>query len=94
MEEVFNVLSENIIKIPQITIPAIGNQGQKGTLNGLRLSGLVFLSIKTARQIITKDVNVPKLQSAADIFKSINKPQIITTIPDIQVITCGVLYFL
>ena len=70
-----------------IKIPKTGNQGQKGTLNGLGLLGSVFLNIKTATQIITNDVNVPKLHKAADIFKSINSPQTITTKPDIHVIT-------
>lgn len=93
-DEVLRVFSEKIIKIPQITIPSNGNQGQSGTLNGLGLSGAVFLKISTARQIITKEVNVPKLHSAADIFKSINRPHKITMIPEIQVIMCGVLYFL
>ena len=82
-----SVFSENIINTPQIKIPASGNQGQNGTLNGLCLFGSVLRKISTASQIITNDVNVPKLQSAADIFKSINSPQTITTRPDIQVIT-------
>ena len=37
-------------------------------------------------QIIINDVNVPKLQSSADRFKSINNAQTITTRPEIQVI--------
>ena len=68
-------------------IPATGDHGQNGTLNGLGLFGSVFLNINTAIQIITNEVNVPKLHNAADIFKSINKPHTITAIPVIQVIT-------
>ena len=75
----------------QVKIPKIGNQGQNGTLNGLGLSGSVFLKIRTAIQIIINEVNVPKLQSSADRFKSINSAQIITINPDSHVITCGVL---
>ena len=71
----------------QLIIPKIGNQGQNGTLNGLSLSGSVFLKIRTAIQIIINDVNVPKLQSSAEIFKSMNNPQSITIAPAIQVIT-------
>ena len=61
-----SVLREYIIKTVQIIIPAIGNHGHNGTLNGLGLSGSVFLSIKTAIHIITNDVKVPKLHNAAD----------------------------
>ena len=88
--------AENLqyIRARQVKTPNIGNQGQNGTLNGLGLSGSVFLKIKTAIQIMINEVNVPKLQSSADRFKSINNAQIITTKPEIQVITCGVLYFL
>jgi hypothetical protein len=43
--------------------------------------------IWTAIQIIINEVNVPKLQSSADKFKSINNAQIITTSPEIHVIT-------
>ena len=93
-EDVFRVFSENAMSIPQIIIPIIGSHGHNGTLNGLGTSGAVFLNINTARQIITKDVNVPKLHSAAEMFKSINNPHNITIAPDIHVITCGVLYFL
>lgn len=75
-------------------MPKIGNQGQNGTLKGLSLFGSVFLNINTAIQIIIKEVNVPKLQSSAEMFKSINKPQMITIKPEIHVITCGVLNFL
>ena len=82
-----SVFNENKISIPQIAMPASGNQGQSGTLNGLGLSGAVFLKISTARQIITKEVNVPKLHSAADIFKSMNNAQTITINPDNQVKT-------
>ncbi len=71
----------------QLIIPKIGNQGQNGTLNGLSLLGSVFLKIRTAIQIIINDVNVPKLQSSAEIFKSMNNPQSITIAPAIQVIT-------
>ena len=93
-DEVVKNFIENIINPPQVIIPKIGNNGENGTLNGLGLSGSVFLKIKTAIQIIMKDVNVPKLHSSAEIFKSINKAQITTTIPEIQGKTCGVLYFL
>lgn len=81
-------LNLQYIKARQVNTPSIGNNGQNGTLKGLSLLGSVFLRIKTAMQITIKDVNVPKLQSSADIFKSINKPQIITIKPDTQVIIC------
>ena len=68
------VVNVTIIKIEQISIPAIGNQGHNGTLNGLGLFGSFFLKIKTATHIMMNDVNVPKLHNSADIFKSINKP--------------------
>ena len=87
-------LNLQYIKPRQVNIPNIGNQGQNGTLNGLGLSGSVFLKIRTAIQIIINEVNIPKLQSSAERFKSINKAQIITIKPDNQVIICGVLYFL
>ncbi len=67
-------------------IPNIGNNGQKGTLNGLGLFGSVFLNIKTSIHIITNDANVPQLHNSADIFKSINKEPMITIKPEIQVI--------
>ena len=51
-------------------------------MNGLSLFGSVFLKIKTAIQIIINDVNVPKLQSSAEIFKSINNAQTITIKPE------------
>ena len=54
-------------------IPINGRYGQNGTLKGLGLFGFVFLKMSTAIHIITKDVNVPKLHNAAEIFKSINK---------------------
>ena len=93
-DEVLRVLSEKIISPPQKSIPKIGNRGTKGTLNGLFLSGSVFLKIKTIIQIMINDVNVPKLQSSADIFKSINKEPIITTRPQTQVKRLGTLVFL
>ena len=89
--EVAFALNLQYIKDKQVKIPKIGNKGQNGTLNGLSLFGSVFLKIRTVIQMIINDVNVPKLQSSAEIFKSINKAQTITIIPEIQVITCGVL---
>ena len=79
-------LNLQYIKAKQVRIPSIGNNGQSGTLNGRFLLGSVFLKINTAMQIIINDVNVPKLQSSAEMFKSINKPQRITISPDTQVI--------
>lgn len=93
-EDVVKNFIENTIKPPHVIIPKIGNTGENGTLKGLGLSGSVFLKIKTAMQIIINDVNVPKLHNSADMFKSINNAHITTTIPEIQVKTCGVLYFL
>ena len=90
-----DVLSEPIeytIKPPQHKIPRIGNNGTNGTLNGLGFSGSVFLKIKIATHTIINDANVPKLQSSADMFKSINKAPRITIKPESQVTTCGVLY--
>lgn len=84
--EVAFALNLQYIKAKQVKIPKIGNNGQKGTLNGRSLFGSVFLSIKTAKQITINDVNVPKLHNSADIFKSINNPQIITINPETQVI--------
>ena len=92
--EVAFALNLQYIRAKQVKTPKIGNQGQNGTLNGRSLFGSVFLRIKTAMQMIIKDVNVPKLHNSAEIFKSINKPQIITIKPDTQVIICGVLNFL
>ena len=88
--------AENLqyIRSPQVTIPNIGNQGQNGTLKGLSLCGSVLRRIKTAKQIIIKEVNVQKLHNSDEIFKSINKAHTITTNPDNQVNICGVLYFL
>ncbi len=87
-------LNLQYISPKQLITPKIGNQGQNGTLKGLSLLGSVFLKIRTAMQIIINEVNVPKLQSSAEIFKSINNPQIIIIKPDIHVITWGVLNFL
>lgn len=87
-------LNLQYISAKQVKTPKIGNNGQNGTLNGLSLLGSVFLRIKTAKQITIKDVNVPKLQSSAEMFKSINNPQRITIKPETQVIICGVLNFL
>ena len=92
--EVAFALNLQYIKARQVNMPNIGNQGQKGTLKGLSLFGSDFLNISTAKQITINDVNVPKLQSSAEIFKSINNPQRITIKPDTQVIICGVLNFL
>ena len=86
-------LNLQYINDKQVRIPSIGNAGQNGTLNGLSLFGSVFLKINTAIHMIMKEVNVPKLQSSADIFKSINNAQTITISPETQVITCGVLNF-
>ena len=92
--EVAFALNLQYISAKHVKMPKIGNQGQNGTLKGLSLFGSVFLNINTAIQIIINDVKVPKLHNSADIFKSINNPQTITIKPEIQVITCGVLYFL
>ena len=78
-------LNLQYIKAAQVIIPSIGNHGQNGTLKGLGRFGSVFLKISTAIQIIINDVNVPKLQSSAEIFKSINKAQTITINPEIHV---------
>ena len=80
-------LNLQYISARQVTIPRIGNQGQNGTLKGRGLSGSVFLKIRTAIQIIMKDAKVPKLHNSAEIVKSINNAQIMTTIPDIHVKT-------
>ena len=53
------LLIGNIIKQLHITMPKIGNNGQKGTLNGLCLFGSVFLKIRTSIHIITNEANVP-----------------------------------
>ena len=87
IEDVFSVFREKTISIPQIIIPMIGRAGHNGTLNGLCLLGSVLRKIKTATQIITNETNVPYIQRSADIFKFINKPQTITTNPEIHVIT-------
>ena len=79
-------LNLQYISARQVNIPNIGNQGQKGTLKGLSLFGSVFLKINTAIQITINEVNVPKLQSSAEMFKSMNKPHRITINPEIQVI--------
>ena len=92
--EVALALNLQYISAKQVNIPNIGNQGQNGTLNGLGLSGSVSLKISTARQTIINDVNVPKLQSSADKFKSINNAQMITIKPESHVIMCGGLNFL
>ena len=85
--EVAFALNLQYINPEHVKMPRIGNQGQNGTLNGRGLFGSVFLNINTAIQIIINEVNVPKLQSSADKFKSINNAHTITTIPEIQVIT-------
>ena len=71
--EVAFALNLQYINAKQVSIPNIGNQGQNGTLNGRSLFGSVFLNIKTAKQIIINEVNVPKLHNSAETFKSINK---------------------
>ena len=48
-----------IIKHPHINTPRIGNNGQNGTLNGLGLSGSVFININTSIHIITNYAKVP-----------------------------------
>ena len=53
------MFKEKNISTKQIKIPITGTTGENGTLNGLGVCGFVFLKIKTAIQIITKDVNVP-----------------------------------
>lgn len=93
-EEVALALNLQYIKPRQVIIPRIGNQGQNGTLKGLGLFGSVFLKINTAIHMIINEVKVPKLHNSAEIFKSINKAQIITIKPEIQVKMCGVLNFL
>ena len=79
-------LNLQYIRAKQVRTPNIGNSGQNGTLNGLSLFGSVFLRIKTEIQITINDAKVPKLQSSADMFKSINKPHNITIKPETQVI--------
>ena len=79
-------LNLQYIRAKQVRTPNIGNSGQNGTLKGLSLFGSVFLRIKTEIQITINDAKVPKLQSSADMFKSINKPHNITIKPETQVI--------
>ena len=86
----FAITIENTINPPQHNIPNIGNSGQQGTLNGLGLSGSIFLNIKIATQTIINEVNVPKLQSEAATFKSsVSVPKTAIT-PTVQVNICGV----
>ena len=77
----------NAINPPQHKIPARGNQGQNGTLNGLGLSGSIFLKIRIAAHTIINEVNVPKLHKAAAASKFNVIVPIIETIHTTQVKT-------
>ena len=87
------------VKIPagirngeKIRLIGQGKKGEKGTLNGLCLSGSVFLKIKTATQTIINDANVPKLHNSAAVEIFNKSEPIIQIAPTINVKMCGVLY--
>lgn len=75
------------ISVPHRSIPSAGNKGEHGTLNGLGLSGSVFLSIKTPIQTIINDVKTLKIQRLAARFKSRNKHPMTIAIPTTHVMT-------
>ena len=67
------LITATTIRVPHKRIPSAGNSGEQGTLNGLGLSGSVFLSIKTPIHTMMKEVNTLKIQRLAARFKSRNK---------------------
>ena len=64
VDSLFNDI-EYIIKPPQHNTPIIGKYGQQGTLNGLFLSGSVFLKINIAIQTTINAATAPKLTKSA-----------------------------